>query len=129
MVTRSKDAGLNGGFIIIIPLHLLLLSITVLYAPYIGSLGMDIERKCSREMSLVRCNEEGSLNHPTPWYPESMGFYVCQIKNGESYYFLLRVYLMIRTGKNTLLEYSNGLFLIKGSTGKYINSKGESHCV
>jgi hypothetical protein len=68
--------------------------IRVLYAPYVGAaLGLDMARKCTREDAL-RGQEDINLdiNHPIPVYPETVAFYVCEI----------------RKGKKALLEYANG---------------------
>ena len=52
----------------------------VLYAPYIGRvLGLDMARKCTREMALSECTD---ISDPVPQYPESVAYYVCEIKKG-----------------------------------------------
>ena len=50
---------------------------TVTYAPYIGALGLDMARKCTREKALSRVYHDKSVNHPTPLYPESLSYYIC----------------------------------------------------
>ena len=54
----------------------------VTYAPFIGALGLDMARKCSREKAFSMTQSGGNLNDPVPWYPECSGYNVCEIKDG-----------------------------------------------
>ena len=53
----------------------------VMYAPLIGGMGLDIARKCSRETLALK--KSAALNSPLPFYPEIIGYGVCEIKKGE----------------------------------------------
>ena len=54
----------------------------VLYAPYVGALGLDMARKCTKEDALCADLE---INSPVPQYPEARAYYVCEIKKGIEY--------------------------------------------
>ena len=43
----------------------------VLYAPYVGALGLDMARKCTREDALC---DELEINYPIPQYPETAAY-------------------------------------------------------
>ena len=57
----------------------------VKYAPFIGALGLDMARKCSREDTLYEAEPGTQLNDPVPWYPECTEYYVCEIQKGKLY--------------------------------------------
>ena len=63
----------------------------VLYAPYVGALGLDMARKCTREDAL-RGQEDINLdiNHPIPVYPETVAFNVCEIRKGNKTFCFLQ---------------------------------------
>ena len=57
-----------------------------MYAPEIGSLGLDMARKDTREKLISSRKEQGGatrLNWPSPWYPETRSYVVCEIIKGS----------------------------------------------
>ena len=94
----------------------------VLYAPKIGSWGIDTHSIKSREeLWLEKHGTLSLINTPIPWYPELGGYGVCKIKLGKPYS-ILCVYIMGVTngidinsyiGGVTLLSYVDGGFVIK----------------
>ena len=49
-------------------------------APYIGEMGLDIGRKCSREeLAVAKCVP---LNSSQPFYPDLWGNAVCELRQG-----------------------------------------------
>ena len=55
----------------------------VLYAPKIGSCGIDIQRLTTREDLWLKSHGTLSLiNTPIPWYPEVAGYAVCKLTVG-----------------------------------------------
>lgn len=61
-----------------------------MYAPYIGSIGIDIETKCTREEAWAkeRHTRSDRIDAPVPWYPEMAGFKVCHIEVGRYIYLI-----------------------------------------
>ena len=61
---------------------------TVLYAPYVCELGLDMARKMTRgEIWLKEKSQPLSLmDYRTVWYPEAAGYAVCTIRDGMTMY-------------------------------------------
>lgn len=73
--------------------------ISVLYAPYVGALGLDMARKTTREDLFAQQPVKSSLgiNHPIPWYPEAAGYNVCLIEDGKSLTVCIRHMFVLST--------------------------------
>jgi hypothetical protein len=54
--------------------------VSVMYAPVIGTMGLDLARRCSRDALATRMSVP--LNAEQPFYPELSGYVVCEIKKG-----------------------------------------------
>ena len=57
----------------------------VMYAPWIGHLGLDMVRKAQRRVVWIRERKESIslMNAIMPWYPETTGYKVCTISLGQ----------------------------------------------
>lgn len=58
--------------------------LAVLYAPYIGALGLDMARKMDRVGIWKKEKSEpvSLMDHRAIWYPETASYAVCSIKVG-----------------------------------------------
>ena len=97
-----------------------------MYAPEIGSLGLDMTRKGTREQIFSKKSIKGitKLNWPSPWYPETKGYAVCQIKKGKLIYinFVACVFIVLFLGQKTILDYSKGFKVLDNDKGKDDNN-------
>ena len=59
---------------------------TVVYAADIASAGLDLSFKGTREDIWIheKSRPMASINTPMPWYPEMIGYGVCEIRVGKS---------------------------------------------
>ena len=57
---------------------------TVLYAPYISALGLDMTRKVSRVEAWKKESPQpvSLMDYRAVWYPETASYAVCSIKDG-----------------------------------------------
>ena len=62
--------------------------LAVLYAPVVGSLGLDMVRKVSRSAAWTALDlgPLHLLDECSPWYPEMAGYAVCCLKDGTLVY-------------------------------------------